>query len=65
MAEVWWTANLDGAGSNLKPIKRYLDQMKPRKSQTADDVLAVFREHQVRGAAISIKHIGPDGKELN
>jgi hypothetical protein len=63
--QAWWNSNLDGAGEKLRRPSYYLDQLKPKKPQTADDVLTVFREHQARGAKVSIRHIGPDGKELN
>lgn len=64
--QAWWTANLTGAGEKLKPARHYLDQLKPKKPQTAEDVLAVFREHEARApGAFRIKHFGPDGKELN
>lgn len=63
--QAWWNANLDGAGEKLRQPSHYLDQLKPKKPQTNDDVLAVFREYEARGADVRIRHIGPDGKELN
>jgi hypothetical protein len=45
--------------AKLKPLKHYLELLKPKKVQAAEDILAVFREHQRRGAAIRIRHIKP------
>jgi hypothetical protein len=59
VALAWWIENLAGAGSKLKPLKHYLELLKPKKVQAAEDILAVFREHQRRGAAIRIRHIKP------
>jgi hypothetical protein len=64
VAQAWWNENLNGAGAKLKPLKHYLDQLKPKKPQTAEDILAVFREHQARGAPISITtHRPAEGEE--
>lgn len=68
VVQAWWNENLNGCGSKLKPLKHYLDLLKPKKRQGpqgSGDILAVFQEHQRRGAPIRIRHIGPDGNELN
>jgi len=63
--QAWWNANLDGAGEKLRQPSYYLDQLKPKKPQTNEDVMAVFLAHKDRGADVRIRHVGPDGKELN
>lgn len=63
VAQAWWNSNLDGAGSKLKPLKHYLDFLKPRKPQTGAEILAVFEEYQSRGAPIKIRKLSPD--EIN
>lgn len=65
VAQAWWNANLTGAGEKLRPLRHYLEQIKPKSPQTGEEILAVFREYQARGAPIRIRHIGPDGKELS
>jgi hypothetical protein len=62
--QAWWTANLDGAGADLKRPSYYLDQLKPKKPQTDDEVLAWFVARKA-GGGVRIRHIGPDGQELN
>lgn len=60
----WWNERL-AREQRLKGLRHYLDELKPRKPQTGDEILAVFREYQARGAPIKISRIGPDGKEVN
>jgi hypothetical protein len=66
VVQAWWNEALNGAGSKLKPVKHYLDHLKPKRPQTHEEMLAVWREHAVRAPGkITIRRFGPDGKELN
>jgi hypothetical protein len=60
VAQAWWNENFNGAGAKLKPLKYYLDQLKPKPPQTAEEIRAVFLEYQARGAPITIRHVQPD-----
>lgn len=66
VAQAWWNGALNDLGKHLKPLKHYLDRLEPQKPQTGEEVIAVWREHAARDPGkIRIRHIGPDGKELN
>lgn len=40
--------------SKPKSLKHYLDNLKPRRAQTPDEMLAVFRSLKARGAPMKI-----------
>lgn len=54
-----WQIEAMAREKSLKGLKHYLKKLKPRKPQTTDDILAVFREHQARGAKMDIRLIRP------
>lgn len=43
----------------LPPLRRFLDRLKPKAAQTGAEILEVFREHQRRGANMSIRLVKP------
>jgi hypothetical protein len=64
VAGAWWHERF-AREDKFRDLGHYLAQLKPKKLQTGDEILAVFREYQARGAPIKITRIGPDGKEVN
>lgn len=43
--------------TRMKPLSHYINELKPKKTQTGDDVLSVFRAYAARGAPITIKQV--------
>lgn len=54
-----WQIESMAREKRLKDLKHYLKQLKPRKPQTQEEILAVFREYQARGAKMDIRLIRP------
>ena len=57
IAVAWHIAAFTGAamGGKLKKLDHYI--AKPKKAQTAEEMLAVFRQFQSRGAPMTIRHV--------
>lgn len=47
----WWTHNFSRTGKHFRELKYYLDKMKVKEPQSADDVAAIFQTFVNRGLA--------------
>lgn len=54
IAEAWHVAAFSGQ-SKLKPLKHYLDALKPRKAQSAADMLATLKA--IAGDKMTIREV--------
>lgn len=42
---------------HMKPLSHYINELKPKKRQTGDEILASFRAFAERGAPITFKKV--------
>jgi hypothetical protein len=59
LSTAWFTENFARTGKKFKDLADYLRLLKPKRPQRAEEILEVFREHERRGAKMTIRHIRP------
>ncbi len=54
-----WNGEKFAREKTLRELGYYLKKLKPKRPQTAADIIEVFEEYRRRGAPISIRRIQP------
>lgn len=55
-----WATERFAREKKLKPFQKYLADIRPRKPQTPDDVLAMFQSMQAAGVPMTIRKIAKE-----
>lgn len=58
-----WNVERFSRTKRLKPLGQYLAELRPKKPQTSDDVLAMFQSMAKSGVPIAIKRAKKPGRK--